>query len=255
MKHWIISVCLLATLTATWPFASHGQAAAQTSVRQQGTTIRYDGRLSDEANAIVHNLLERDKTIRVLEIHSPGGEIGAGMDLGEWVLRHTLDVRVNALCASSCANYVFPAGKHKSIAQGAVVIWHGSAIQEGLDQMAAADLSSIETSLGRPLSDDEKQQILKASADYMDRMKTRQERFYLNVGVDPRITVFGQQVGCACDWTIPVADMERFGLHDVVAPSDYAVDLTRLPQPVRLLRLDDFPQYSADLERRGGAAQ
>jgi len=69
--------------TSVWPLATKGQAATQTSVRQQGGTISDDRMRSDEANAIVRTLLEQDKTIDQLEIHSQRGEIGTGMDLGE----------------------------------------------------------------------------------------------------------------------------------------------------------------------------
>lgn len=63
-------------------------------------------------------------------ISSGGGEINAGMKMGYWVFDNQIDVVVNGMCMSSCANYIFPAGHRKIINNGSIVAWHGSALQE-----------------------------------------------------------------------------------------------------------------------------
>ena len=50
--------------------------------------------------------------------------------IGEWVFDHQLDVIVDELCFSSCANYIFTAGKNKIIGKDAIVGWHGSEQQD-----------------------------------------------------------------------------------------------------------------------------
>ena len=59
---------------------------------------------------------------RLLKVTSSGGDITLGMELGEWVFRNGLDVEVVDHCFSSCANYVFTAGKAKYLNPDAVLM-------------------------------------------------------------------------------------------------------------------------------------
>ena len=52
------------------------------------------------------------------------------MKIGLWIFDHELDVIVDELCFSSCANYIFTAGKNKIIEKDAIVGWHGSEQQD-----------------------------------------------------------------------------------------------------------------------------
>lgn len=90
--------------------------------------VRYAGQLTPEGLSRLKALTDQKK-IKSLTIKSGGGEISIGIDFGDWVFDHQLDVIVEQGCFSSCANYVFPAGRKKTILPGAVVAWHGSALQ------------------------------------------------------------------------------------------------------------------------------
>ncbi len=85
----------------------------ETQVAVQDHVLIYDGPLSPEANARAAELLKQSDKIDTLKINSRGGEIGLGIDLGNLVFDHQLNVEVGQYCFSSCANYVFPAGKVK----------------------------------------------------------------------------------------------------------------------------------------------
>ncbi|MGX9608655.1 hypothetical protein [Acinetobacter sp. T63] len=50
------------------------------------------------------------------------------MDLGDLVYVHQLNVEVGQYCFSSCANYVFPAGKVKYLNWCSQLGWHGGAM-------------------------------------------------------------------------------------------------------------------------------
>lgn len=65
-----------------------------------------------------------DDQVRTLIITSPGGEVEPAIRMGELVLAHNLDVVAERYCLSSCANYIFLAGKHKFIRNG-IVGFHG----------------------------------------------------------------------------------------------------------------------------------
>jgi len=218
-----------------------------TQVHREGDVLVYDGPIEAAANERAVALLGQGG-VRRLRIASPGGEIGLGMDLGELVRRHGLDVEVAGVCASSCANYVFPAGARKLLAGDAAVIWHGSAIQEDVGTASMIDFDAVARLRGRPLDEAGKAAMIEQFAAYGRAMRERQAGYYSALGLDPRITVFGQDVGCGCDWTIPVEDMARFGLRDVEAPQGYGASLAALRKPVAMLRLDDHPHYAAAVD-------
>ena len=191
-------------------------------VRTQGASLFYTGPITPEAVARARGLLEASPQVTEVVIHSEGGDVEAGMDFGEAIHGRGLDVRVEGgLCMSSCANYVFPAGRHKTIEPGSLVLWHGSMLQEGLAR--DVDFSRAEEQLGRPLRFLERWQARRAAREFVRSKGRRQDAFYDRIGVDGAITVIGQRQGCRCNWTLSIGDMARFGVLDVSAPADYAM--------------------------------
>jgi hypothetical protein len=87
--------------------------------------IHYDGPISAAHNRRFFETLA-GRPLRRLSITSSGGDVAAAIALGEWVYARHLDIEVPDYCLSSCANYVFPAGRHKVIRSGAIVAWHGN---------------------------------------------------------------------------------------------------------------------------------
>jgi hypothetical protein len=245
---WMAALALL--------FAGAAGADEGTSVHRDGDAIVYRGGIVAEANAQAARLLAEDEGIAWLHITSVGGEVDRGMDLGELVRDHGLNVKVVDYCASSCANYVFPAGQRKLLPADSVVVWHGSAIQAGLGDLSAIDFSAMEAHLGRSLSDSEKAAAAQEMGltAYFEAIARRQADFYAALGIDERVTVFGQDIGCGCDWTIPVADMARFGITGVEAPDGYGSHLRPLGKTVSLLRLDDHPDHARRIDLARPAA-
>ena len=88
-------------------------------------TAHYTGSLeSDRVERFLGK--HHPRSIRVLEITSDGGEVEAAILLGSWIFENQIDVSVTDYCLSSCANYVFSAGRKKIIQPGAIVAWHGN---------------------------------------------------------------------------------------------------------------------------------
>jgi hypothetical protein len=112
-----------------------------------------------------------------------------------------LDVIVDEVCASSCANYVFPAGGKKTILPGALVAWHGNTRQRGTD----AQLVNLEPK-------DREKFLLERS---------REQQFYARIGVSECVDRIGIDVlGLGGLFTMTARDMARFGIQNVVgAPS------------------------------------
>ncbi|MCC7597585.1 hypothetical protein IGS61_08805 [Janthinobacterium sp. FW305-129] len=63
----------------------------------------------------------------LLRVNSDAGEPQAAMQLGRLVRQLRLDIAIDTVCAGSCALYVFPAARHKSIPGGAVLALQESA--------------------------------------------------------------------------------------------------------------------------------
>lgn len=222
------------------------------SVAIEGRTVTYRGSLTNEGVQRVVTWLDSHPEVRSLAIESQGGEADAGMRLGDQVMMRSLDVDViGTLCASSCANYVFVSGKRKSIAPGARVIWHGSPLRPEdipvISEVVGAD--------GRVVSELLKGDQLAAYlrrpdiAPIVERDRLLNQAFFDRRGVDGRVTTYGQELGCGCNWTFSVEDMNRLGISNVVAEDGYpASSPTFDGLPLVTLKLDETFGRSKILE-------
>ncbi|WP_018624287.1 hypothetical protein [Kangiella aquimarina] len=101
----------------------------------QGNTLNYVGSINEHANLRLFNLYLQSKVKPTkLKISSLGGNAMEGLRLGNWVFDNKLDVIIDKVCASSCANYVFPAGKTKYLHKHSALIWHGNSYQEDINE-------------------------------------------------------------------------------------------------------------------------
>lgn len=220
-----LAALLLALPAATAAMAGEpGQAAPgeapPVEVRTRGPELVYVGSITPEGVARARALLEASPQVREVVVNSGGGDVVAGMDFGDMIHARGLDVRVSGgLCMSSCANYVFTAGRRKTIEPGSLVIWHGSMLQEGL--LEKFDPRALVHPAGRPLRWWERRMAKRAVRLDFERVLRRQNAFYARLGVDGTITVIGQRMGCGCQWTLGVEDMAAFGVRGVTAPDGY----------------------------------
>ncbi|MBC8112872.1 MAG: hypothetical protein H7062_00690, partial [Candidatus Saccharimonas sp.] len=74
------------------------------------------------------------KTFVVKE--SPGGNGFAALAIGILLHRHNWDVEVVGVCSSSCANWIFPAGKTKYLNSQSMLLFHGGPHQANSLEMA-----------------------------------------------------------------------------------------------------------------------
>ena len=106
----------------------------------EGNTAYYLGATEqEEYRRFIHAVQEYGKPIKKLVIQSEGGSTLYGKLLGLWVYENKIDVQVRDVCFSSCANYIFPAGKKKYIEDNAFVGWHGNILQIMIDGTLAED--------------------------------------------------------------------------------------------------------------------
>jgi len=189
-------------------------------VRPTDGELGYSGTLTDEGLDALHRAYD-DRVHRLL-IRSGGGEIGVGTEFGEWVRDRDLDVVVVDYCLSSCANYVFTAGRKKTILPGAIVAWHGNSRQRSFEDQPSRDaLTEI----------------------YAADVREREDALFARVRVSECICRIGEERGAPGFFTMSPADMARFGVTDVSGGPMHAGDAP--PAMREALRLS-FLTFAAD---------
>jgi hypothetical protein len=149
---------------------------------------------------------------------SRGGNGFAALALGILIHRHHWDVEVVDFCASSCANWIFPAGKTKYLNSRSVLLFHGGPHQanllemvDKLDRRSAANGAPLDSVV---LGHEGKEAVVSSSPDSSaaDRAvleflsinnvstrieQTRQftnasDQFYRELGINPLLPTYGQ---------------------------------------------------------------
>ena len=152
-----------------------------------------------------------------LTINSPGGEIFSAMAIAKLVKKRGMSVEVKSLCASACANYIFPAGRNKFLGDNAIIVLHGGLQQKNLRSQMLSLSKEKMSSVGHEGKEgyanfveqlDENQilvrQYIKAPADckmnslrknadcFSKRYAKFERNFYRDLGIDPNYPTVDQ---------------------------------------------------------------
>lgn len=198
--------------------ASGRAVEAPSEVTRDGPTLRFRGPIHEASAAAFENALNQGPADR-LYVTSDGGYVDAGLRIGRLVRDHGLAVIVEGYCVSSCANYIFTAGRTRTIAPNAVVVWHGNAAQKDqreFDQCGRT-VSSFE---GLPLLAEEIDEMRASKPQRIARRQAEIE-FFASIGTDDYIARAGQEPRFYGNFTMTVEDMAKFGVRNVTAPPDY----------------------------------
>jgi hypothetical protein len=249
----LLSFCLLFVfingVTVCAARSPHDPSNEEADIVLNGTTVVYVGILNDR-NIERFFKTVRDKEVLRLSISSGGGEINAGMRLGDWVFDNNVDVVIEGVCASSCANYVFTAGRRKTLNEGAIVAWHGNILQK--TGFSDEELRATTTQWFDTLSEDAKADFnletmvaltILQMGEYRAAGIENQARFFKRIGVDEFLCRVGNEMYGAPDFfTLSIEDMARFGVSNVQASWNYDdVDLTpfhRRGKSIRFIKID-----------------
>jgi len=227
--------------------------AEPASIRVQGDTIYYTGNLS-KASSVVFDAavagVGRGQLTRLV-VSSGGGDTVEGRHVGRWVRDRALVVEVDVICFSSCADYVFPAGRARVIRADAFVGWHGTERQ--FDVRAARTGVSVADQLATvPPADvapgPRAAFVQEALRSFAVTQKDEAE-FYASLGHNDAFAVcavgdvlekrpdYAGQIG----WAFSLADMARLGLAHTVYLGDgrYERDSARLRQYLLAITADD----------------
>lgn len=162
-------------------------ASAKVWLDQQ--ILYYTGDITPGQNESLFRLFQQASVKpQRLSIQSGGGNVDAGMDLADFVIANQLDVIVDKFCFSSCANYVFMAGRHKFIQPAAVLGWHGNAASaQWLDQ----DIDDLLPQLKGDRSAAEWRQLRQHYDQVIKQAAARETKLYQQLGIDPSILTLG----------------------------------------------------------------
>lgn len=198
----------------------------RSKVRLSRGVLLIQGRLDKELLAEFRRVIQtadlRDVRVR---LRSPGGDIHAGMAIGREIHHRKLDVEVDLRCISSCANYLFTAGRNKYLQSPDQVLFHGGALQpdfvaaalvlveQGIHAVSGEDVpSALELQQWRELYGLADEYPFNAAAAIL-----AEKAFYDEIGVSQLTPVLGQY-GEYASWFMD-------GIHDnfYYLPEDYAL--------------------------------
>ncbi|NNV46421.1 hypothetical protein GTF97_12415 [Roseobacter sp. HKCCD8767] len=177
---------------------------------------------------------EDTSRVRTFVINSLGGDTHSGRVIGRWIHQQDLTVTVDAICFSSCANYIFPAGADRIIRADSFVGWHGSETQydviaESLPGQSGDDLerAALRAALIPALPEGATGEIIEQAIDQQiaiaNASRTEEAEFFETIGIGPEFTLHAMRHGNLdawrasglAGWTYTLEDMNRLGLGPV----------------------------------------
>jgi len=195
----------------------------------------YEGAISAENNAGFFARFA-GQPVRVLLIDSGGGEVAAAIDLANWVHARQLDIVVTGMCLSSCANYVFPAARHKEIRPGAIVAWHGN-----YHHLAHTGLWRDDVLLRMRRDGEDEETATRYVQAQVATLVALERDFFARIGVDEQVCWIGKQppYNVADYYFLSAAGMARFGISRVQVPAGYTtMDLGGFEADIVYLELE-----------------
>lgn len=156
---------------------------------------------ADSAAAFVRALNQIDpETPLVVVVRSGGGEVNAGMAMGEALIPRVSTVIAHQICASSCANYLFTAADRRVIDDNALLMFHGGVFPQ--------ERSAIRANLEGLVPPDQLEGAVESVLIDIDAQIARQDAFLLKAGVD--VDLFR--------WMGRIADLPPDQMREICAP-------------------------------------
>lgn len=186
-----------------------------------GEVVRYEGELTGEAVTAFLTRYADDRPVSLV-IDSGGGEVRAGIRLGLWVFEQQLDIIVDGVCLSSCANYVFTAARHKTVTPGSVVGWHGNYTHLDQTGLWRDDVES------RIRDGEDEASATREVRALVDELVTLESEFFTRTGVNEYLCWVGKMppFNVPNYYTLSASDMAKYGVHNVDLPVDYRRSVT-----------------------------
>lgn len=139
-----------------------------------GKIITFEGAIAPGAATELAERLNEDgaTSIETIAITSAGGDSSEGIQVGRIIYSRHLNVEVKKYCNSSCAQYIFVAGRNKYVDPGSIVSFHVSPISLYIELSLSGYIESNHS-------------LSQAAAEDIS--------YYNEIGVDPNILVAGRK--------------------------------------------------------------
>lgn len=191
-------------------------------VLRDGARLRITGEITQN---LIAKIGAKDglKDVGTIEITSPGGELLPAIVLARWIREAGVNVEVKGICASACANYIFPAGRRKLISADALLVWHGGAFQKNFVEFVD-EFESVSERVDVGMGSEGDLGYLNVNREKYVNMKVQQaqeRKFYEFIGVDGRLPIIGKLDAMGKVWTLSVDAMFRLGIKGVVVPENF----------------------------------
>jgi hypothetical protein len=183
-------------------------------------TLTLYGRIRSETFVAARDCLVRSREAKKLVVieDSEGGNGAAALALGILIHEHQWDVEVRGVCPSSCADFIFPAGRTKYLHPQSMLLFHGGFHQKNLlesmeehDRQPPANVAPIDSiTLGhegkeatisftahRSSADQQVREFFSIANDasaieILARLRSASDQFYQKLGVNPLLPTYGQ---------------------------------------------------------------
>jgi hypothetical protein len=166
-------------------------------------TILFTGTITGASVAQFQKALTPN-TNKVL-LDSPGGYARSAIEMAHSIFDRALDVEVTARCFSSCANYLFPAGRRKIIGKEGLLMWHGCGQYDSyLDQI-------------------NHQKLTENNKESYEEFIGLEQKLLKKIGMDEFICWFGMipPYNARFGYTLSKEDMRQFGINGIEVRDNY----------------------------------
>jgi len=194
----------------------------------------YQGEITQKKNKLFYETY-RHIRVKSIQITSSGGEVEAAIHLARWVFANKLDIIVEKYCLSSCANYVFPAGQHKTIRTGSVVAWHGN-----YHHLYETGLWKSEITLRMKKYNQDYQAAFNAISMQVKKLVKLEQSLFADLKVDQFVCWIGKvpPYNTPDFYFLSRSDMQRFGIKNITLSDDYHnTDMTSIPYDIVYIQL------------------
>jgi hypothetical protein len=212
------------------------------AVTVQARDYKISGKITDKTYLEFKQALQdpqKKKITRVI-LNSPGGAFFPAMATGKLIQAYQLDVEVEKICGSSCANYLFTAGRNKYLNRRSLLIYHGGLLQENIlkqlqmvatdrpnkvgekDYEAVAYRKKIHPVIARDVGIEDLFKQRNPENIYRDLVML-ETKYFERLNIDPMITVFGQRGNYYATYNskkykgfyYDIASMEAMGIKNI----------------------------------------
>lgn len=197
-----------------------GGCAYLSSNYVKGETAYFKGKITVTSKNRLFQMIA-GKKITKLVLDCVGGDVNSAIEIGYWIFNNQINIQVDGNCLSSCANYLFPAGKNKYISPTGLLGWHGNIqhLQITGKYNHKYDINPNESCKMNRQKTDKAADIAKT----INNLIKREQKFYKLIGVDEYVCYVGKMspYNAYNFFTLSPQDMQYFGIDSVTVADNY----------------------------------